>query len=503
MADTANHLDVRPFLPHALAATAGVVLVPLATMIVWLLAADPNPPLWIVALTGVVASAALSAAGSATWQRRADSADISFGELMIWGWLGRRAAERRLVEGASLLGLDRSGTPADQIRVDPRRQLQVLHELTEALEAKDPYTHGHSRRVERHVYRTALAMGLPVTSIEELRLAATLHDVGKIRVPDRILRKPGALTAEERKVIEEHSLVGGWMVSNVAGIDVVQAVRHHHERWDGSGYPDCLAGTEIPLYARIIAVADAYDAITSTRPYRAPSGRDDAVAAIRAETGVQFDPTVVESFVEALPRPATVAGLIVLLAGPRALWHQLAVVFKRTAAGSLAPAAAAVGAFVLLGSFVPGYFVPRPQGGPPAAGPTHVDGFEAQSSGGAASRHRPARAGERRNAGAGERRNARAGELRGSAGSGATAARVRGANEPPAASRPPRMPRGGSSPAGVALAPPAASPAPAPAATSSPQRGRDPQPGKGHDCDARWSDGHGDGRGHELHCGVP
>jgi hypothetical protein len=198
-----------------------------------------------------------------------------------------------------------------------------------------------------------------------------LHDVGKIRIPDRILRKPGQLTIEERAIVEEHVVVGAWMVSSVSSADVVSAVRHHHERWDGQGYPDGLAGTDIPLYSRMIAVADAYDAITSTRPYRVSSGREHAVEILEKHAGTQFDPMIVTAFVEALPVRLPVAGMLVLLAGPGALWRKVAVWLKRTGAGNLAPTAATLGAIVTLGTFIPS--LPTPAQPVPALAAPQVE----------------------------------------------------------------------------------------------------------------------------------
>ena len=361
MGDRHRYVNVRPYLPHALVATSAVVGLPLLAILVLSFFFDLN--LLVTVLVGLVATIAAVALGVTLWKRRPESADIAFGELLIWGWLQRKRADDRLHEGAALLGLDRSGHPTQPVRISPEHQLDVLQDLNDALEAKDPYTHGHSQRVERHVYRTAAAMGLSVEAIEELRLAAALHDVGKIRVPDRVLRKPGRLTKEERLVVEEHVVVGAWMVSSVGTADVVSAVRHHHERWDGLGYPDGLAGTDIPLYARIIAVADAYDAITSTRPYRVSAGREHAVSVLRSEAGTQFDPMIVNSFVDALPVRLPVAGALVLFSAPAALGRKLAVWLKRIGAGHLAPAAATLSAIVTLGSFMPAPSIetkPRP-----------------------------------------------------------------------------------------------------------------------------------------------
>lgn len=353
MRERHRYVNVRPYLPHALLATLGVIGLPFLAVIALLRVLEPDPNFLVLALVGIAIAVLAAGLGVALWKARPESADIAFGELLIWGWLQRKRADDRLDEGAALLGLDRSGHPTQPVKISPAHQLEVLQDLNAALEAKDPYTHGHSQRVERHSYRTAAAMGLSVDAIEELRLAAALHDVGKIRIPDRVLRKPGRLTRAEREIVEEHVVVGAWMVSSVGSVDVVSSVRHHHERWDGRGYPDGLVSTDIPLFARIIAVADAYDAITSTRPYRVSAGREHAVAILRAEAGTQFDAMIVNSFIDALPVRLPVAGALVLLAGPAALGRKLAMWLKRVGAGHLAPAAATLGAVVTLGSFMP------------------------------------------------------------------------------------------------------------------------------------------------------
>ena len=354
MAKSHRYVSIRPFLPHALAATTAVIGIPVAAVALLLALAEGRPATTAVALLAVGVAIGVFLAGSWLWSKHTDAGDIAFGDLMIWGWLRRRSAEARLADNTRLLGLDRSGHPTEPVEISREQQVQVLRDLTAALESKDPYTHGHSRRVERHVLRTGAAMGLTVEQIEELRKAAALHDVGKIRVPDRVLRKPGQLTIEERALVEEHVVVGAWMVSSVGDADVIAGVRHHHERWDGRGYLDGLMGAEIPLYSRIIAVADAYDAMTSTRPYRASFGRDKAVDVLWAEAGIQFDPVVVEAFVAALPTRATVAGLMALFVAPSWIFRKAAVQAKRLGMGNVTPALGALGAAALMGGFVPG-----------------------------------------------------------------------------------------------------------------------------------------------------
>ena len=355
MAKSHRYVSIKPYLPHAVAATTAVVGIPVAAVALLVAMMDVAPSSVAVAFLALGVAIAVFLIGSHLWTRHPDAGDIAFGDLMLWGWLRRRSAESRLADNTRLLGLDRSGHPeSEPLEISREEQMRVLRDLTAALESKDPYTHGHSRRVERHCLRTGAAMGLSVEQIEELRKAAALHDVGKIRVPDRVLRKPGQLTIEERALVEEHVVVGAWMVSSVGDADVISGVRHHHERWDGRGYPDGLMGVEIPLYSRIIAVADAYDAMTSTRPYRASFGRDKAVDVLWAEAGIQFDPMVVEAFVAALPTRATVAGLIALFAAPSWLFRKAAVQAKRVGVGNVTPALGALGAAALMGGFIPG-----------------------------------------------------------------------------------------------------------------------------------------------------
>ncbi|MEA2453720.1 MAG: hypothetical protein QOG04_2430 [Actinomycetota bacterium] len=342
--------DIRPYLPHALAATLAVFGLPAACVLGLVMFANPDPSVVVTSILSISLSTVASVIGNSVWMRHPASAEVSFGDLMIWGWWRRRRAEGQLDRGTRMLGLDRRGQPVQRIRITQDRQLKVLHELNDALEAKDPYTRGHSERVERHVYRTAAAMGLSVHDLQELRMAAALHDIGKIRVPDRIIRKPGKLTAEERAVMEEHSVVGAWMLSHVASADVIGAVRHHHERWDGKGYPDGLAGTDIPLYARIIAVCDTFDAITSTRPYRARAERERAITVLKEETASQFDPMAVEAFLNALPAKVPVTAMLLIIPGAGRLFREMARAFKRAGAASLVGATTAASASVLIGA---------------------------------------------------------------------------------------------------------------------------------------------------------
>ncbi|MEA2498586.1 MAG: hypothetical protein QOH26_991 [Actinomycetota bacterium] len=274
--------------------------------------------------------------------------DVNFGELMLWRWHRRKRAEATIAEGAGVLGLVQGQDRV--INLDPVRKLEILEDLTGALEAKDPYTLGHSRRVARHTYRTAIAMGLTGHEIDELRRAATLHDVGKIRIPDRVLRKPGRLDSAERGIIQEHPSLGAEMVTGAAPRAVALAVRHHHERWDGAGYPDKLQGEEIPLFSRIICVADAFDAMTSARPYKPGCDRKTAIENLRVNAGYQFDPDVVEAFIRTLPAALPAAGALLFLAGPAPLFRKMSAWMKATGSGSVASAAGATGAAIIIGA---------------------------------------------------------------------------------------------------------------------------------------------------------
>lgn len=172
-----------------------------------------------------------------------------------------------------------------------------MQALARAIDARDPYTLGHSARVAAISLELALAMHLPDREREPLRRAALLHDIGKIGVEDRILRKPGPLNELEREALQGHPVIGHEMLAGLRFLrDSLPGVRHHHERWDGSGYPDGLQGPQIPLIVRIISVADAFDAITSDRPYRRGLSFAAAAKEIVAGSGTQFDPAVVSAF---------------------------------------------------------------------------------------------------------------------------------------------------------------------------------------------------------------
>ncbi|PKK91628.1 MAG: hypothetical protein CVV64_02865 [Candidatus Wallbacteria bacterium HGW-Wallbacteria-1] len=175
--------------------------------------------------------------------------------------------------------------------------MSTIEALATALEYKDPYTKGHSKRVQQYSVALAQEMGLDRKQIETLEYAALLHDIGKIGIADSILKKAATLSEDEYKMIREHPQMGAKLMEPVQLLlDKIPSVRHHHEKWNGSGYPDGLSGDKIPLLARIIAVADTFDAMTSKRSYRDAMTPLRAKEEIQKNSGTQFDPEVVEVF---------------------------------------------------------------------------------------------------------------------------------------------------------------------------------------------------------------
>jgi putative nucleotidyltransferase with HDIG domain len=172
--------------------------------------------------------------------------------------------------------------------------MAALRSLARALDVRDPSTHRHSERVAELADQLATCAGWAENARVRLRSAALLHDVGKIAVPDRILHKAGPLNAEEYEAIKEHAEIGARIASEALDPEQVGWIRHHHERWDGRGYPDALAGDAIPEGARILAVADAYDVMTHSRHYREPLDRGPALRECRRHAGAQFCPGLVE-----------------------------------------------------------------------------------------------------------------------------------------------------------------------------------------------------------------
>ena len=173
----------------------------------------------------------------------------------------------------------------------------AIEALARAIDARDPYTYGHSARVSAFSLEIADELGYPKDKRESLRRAALLHDIGKIGIEDHILRKAGALNYLEARQMRAHPVIGHQMLKDVPFLQTsLTGIRHHHERWDGTGYPDTLSGDMIPLQVRILSVADVFDALTSDRPYREAMSVAEATEMIEREAGRQFDPAVVAAF---------------------------------------------------------------------------------------------------------------------------------------------------------------------------------------------------------------
>ncbi len=189
--------------------------------------------------------------------------------------------------------------PVTETGIDARRgSLSTVYALAAAVDAKDHYTYGHSRKVNTYAVALAEAIGLSPEEVSRVSTTALLHDIGKIGVPDRILSKKGKLNEEEWGVVKSHPGLGANIVRNVPGlVPCVNGVLYHHERWDGTGYPEGLKGDNIPLDARILAIADAFAAMTSARPYRDAFCNDKVIKQLRQGAGKQFDPKLVEVFI--------------------------------------------------------------------------------------------------------------------------------------------------------------------------------------------------------------
>jgi len=176
--------------------------------------------------------------------------------------------------------------------------LSTIKAIANAIEAKDPYTRGHSDRIRTYSLLIAKELGLKEQDIKNLEIAALLHDVGKIGVPEALLRKQGSLTPEENAEMMKHPVIGAEILFSIKQLEAaIPGIRHHQERYDGKGYPDKLKGEDIPVLARIIAVADTFDAMTSNRPYRMAMPDQDALKELEHCAGVQFDEKCVRAFV--------------------------------------------------------------------------------------------------------------------------------------------------------------------------------------------------------------
>jgi HD domain len=290
-----NPLRLRRYLWQVAAATFLVAVCPI--LVVWWLRTSGtigNAPVGMALAIGL--SLGASYVGSAFWETRTNSGDLLFGELMVWGFIRRWRNDRRLASALQTLGTMNDAQKRVTDGLSAEAQAKALEQLGAALEATDRYTQGHSRRVARNAWMLARRMGLGREEVARIRTAAAVHDVGKLKTPTSVLRKRGPLTDDEFKVIKRHPVDGARMAAVLGDAELTSIVRHHHERLDGTGYPSGLSGEAIPLGARIIAVADTFDAITSARPYRPARSHKKAIDILKFEAGVQLDPSVVRAF---------------------------------------------------------------------------------------------------------------------------------------------------------------------------------------------------------------
>ena len=311
------------YLPLVLFATASVVVLP-AVLVAALVPRGGSLLMVASTASAVAVSVAIASAEAAWWTRRSGSRDLVFADLMLWGWLRRCLAERRLARARALYDSARKAGLTVSI--------ELLEDLSKRLEARDAYTHGHDQRVARHAERIARAMHLSPAQIVKIRTAATVHDVGKIYTPREILNNPGRLTDQEYAIVKLHARDGADMLATVGDPEIATMVRHHHERVDGHGYPDGLTGSDIPLGARIIAVADTFDAITSNRPYRPVGTHKRALDILSQQAGSQLDGSAVAAFLSRYSARRSVA------------WFAFATVLPQRVLIALQTASSSVGA---------------------------------------------------------------------------------------------------------------------------------------------------------------
>jgi putative nucleotidyltransferase with HDIG domain len=326
------------YLPQVALATFAVAGLP--ALISSTVQAAVGMPAALAILLAMLLSILFARAGAAIWMRRPGSRDIVFGDLMVWGWLRRMRAERRLTEAEQLLG---SG------ELSAGRRAELLTALAADLEARDSYTHGHSNRVARYSEAIARDMGLPREQVAKVRTAAALHDVGKIKMPRSVLMKPGKLDERERAVMERHVSDGVEMVSGLGDPEVTAMVEGHHERLDGSGYPAARPADAIPVGARIIAVADTFDAMTSARPYRSAQKHKRAMDTLAAESPQRLDPRAVAAFSNYYKGERAVPLSAFLTTAPQRLGSWLAGALQGEGALPLTQGLSALGAAAVMG----------------------------------------------------------------------------------------------------------------------------------------------------------
>jgi HD-GYP domain-containing protein (c-di-GMP phosphodiesterase class II) len=350
--ESLESVDSRRFFPHALIATLLVIVAP-AVVVVTLSPLSGIADLLLSALLATGLSVAAGSAGAALWTRLPQSSEIPFGDLMLWAWARRVRAERRLERATSGEGLGQV-----------ERELTALRRLSVIFEARDGFSHGHSGRVARHSERIARRLGLPGEEVERIEAAAAVHDIGLVRVPGSVLARRDVPTPEESSLVERHVVHGAEQVAAVADPEIAALVRHHHERVDGNGYPDGLAGEQIPLGARIIAVADRFDELISPAPQGSPRSRRNALDELSARAGTELDATVVAAFVAYYSGTRSIAGVALAATAPqRAVrWIAAAPATIGSAVGTpaIVQGVCAAGTLAIAGTCLTGMPAPAP-----------------------------------------------------------------------------------------------------------------------------------------------
>jgi HD-GYP domain-containing protein (c-di-GMP phosphodiesterase class II) len=261
-----------------------------------------------VALILAVIAAVFFASGISSPIRAlaAKSRDIAAGnyqqrvDLRTHNEIGELAENFNSMSSAIELSIDQLKKAAQE---NHQLFINSIRMLAAAIDAKDPYTRGHSERVARYSIAIGKNLSLPEREMRNLRISSLLHDVGKIGIDDRILRKPGALSDDEFEVMKGHPAKGAAIMSGVMQLsECIPGMKYHHEKWSGGGYPDGLEGENIPMQARIVAIADTFDAMTTNRPYQKAMELGYVVDKIKSFAGTRFDPRVVDAFVNAVKR---------------------------------------------------------------------------------------------------------------------------------------------------------------------------------------------------------
>lgn len=337
----------HPFWLTVVATLGGLVIPAIAAIAAAVLLGPPQVPhaskaasLAAAALTiaeAIFAGLGAAALIEAAW-RRVGLPGSGPANFLPLRWIRHRIAHRNV---QSII---------DRLRQAPatpsRESLKSLLDLSRELARRDIYTRAHSGRVSRLTVEVGQKIGLSPEECEMARLAGLLHDIGKLEIPTSILNKPGPLDPDEAELVRTHPSVGAALVAPYIGADVVNAVRHHHERVDGAGYPDGVDGDALPLIARLVPVVDTYDALISDRAYRPGRSREEAFMELRSVAGTQLDPDLVEALIEVEKAKVPFGGALLGLAPMSGLVRRA----EHLLHGSAAPAAAAVTAIAVAGA---------------------------------------------------------------------------------------------------------------------------------------------------------